>query len=60
MDCDILHMFLLERIFIAIICYHYSKHRLNKKNIGTLTIKKGQKWWQKCFTVLCWDLAKWK
>ena len=43
MDCDILDMFLLERIFIAIICYHYSKHRLNKKNIGTLTIKKGQK-----------------
>ena len=36
-----MYMFLLVTILlfiIVIICYHYSKHRSNKKNLGTLTI----------------------
>ena len=41
MDCDILHTFLLVIILlfiIAIICYHYAKHRSKQKDIGALTI----------------------
>ena len=36
MDCYILHMVLLVIIFIfiiAIICYHYAKHRSKQKNV---------------------------
>ena len=39
MDCDILHTFLLAIILlfiIGIICYHYIKYRLKRKNIDTL------------------------
>ena len=40
MDCYILHTVLLVVILlfiIAIICYHYAKHRSKQKNIDTLT-----------------------
>ena len=40
MDCFIFHTVLLVIILlfrIAIICYHYAKHRLKQKHIGALT-----------------------
>ena len=41
MVCYILNTFLLVNILlfiIAIICYHYTKHRSKQKHIGALTI----------------------
>ena len=28
---------------IALVCYHYAKHRSKEKNIGSVTIKKQRK-----------------
>ena len=41
MDCYILLMVLLVILLlfiVAIICYHYAKHRLKQKSVATLTI----------------------
>ena len=43
MDCYILHTALLVMmplLIIAIICYHYTKHRSKQRCIGALTIYK--------------------
>ena len=43
MDCYTLHTVLLLIILLfilAIICSHCAKHRLKRKNIGTLTVQK--------------------
>ena len=60
MDCNILHMFLLETIFIAIICYHYSKHRLNKKKYWYANNEEGTKMMTKMFYSIMLSFGKMK